>query len=192
MRSYRVAAAALLFACGPVLLSAQSFSFSAGGIYAALNGSDFDGINAGVGGDLLLRYHAASGFSIGGGVQYTSHGIDGIDPNFGVTGFFADARYAFERKLSASITPYVGARVVLASYNVSQSGTSVKASGTAFGPGAGMLVRLSPAAQLDLGVLWLSVHFGDAKVNGATQSGTKSSGSSLALRAGVVFGFGKK
>ncbi len=160
MRSYRVAATALLFACGPVLLSAQSFSFSAGGIYAALNGSDFDGINAGVGGDLLLRYHAASGLSIGGGVQYTSHGIDGIDPNFGVTGFFADARYAFERKLSASITPYVGARVVLASYNVSQSGTSV--------------------------------HFGDAKVNGATQSGTKSSGSSLALRAGVVFGFGKK
>lgn len=192
MRSYRLAALTGFLACGPVLLPAQSFSFSAGGLYAALNGADFDGIDAGLGGDLQFRYHAARGFSIGGGVQYTSHGIDGISENFGVRGFFADARYAFERPSSPSITPYLGARVVLTHYSASSGGTDATADGTAFGPAGGMLIRLTPATQLDLGIVWFSVHFGDAEVNGTPQSGTDSNGSALALRAGVVIGFGKK
>ncbi|HYU29041.1 MAG TPA: outer membrane beta-barrel protein [Gemmatimonadales bacterium] len=192
MRSYRVAAAALLFACGPVLLHAQNFSLSGGGVYASLNGSDFDGFGSGLGVDAQFRYHARGGVSIGGGVQYTSHDITGVDPNLGVRAFFADVRYAFERASSPSITPYIGARVALAHYGVSQGGNSVTANGTAFGPAGGILVKLAPTTQLDAGIVWYSVHFGDAKVNGATQSGTKSRGSSLALRAGVVFGFGKK
>ena len=72
MRSYRLAAAALLFACGPVLLPAQSFSLGGGGVYASLNGSDFDGFGSGLGVDAQFRYHARGGVSIGGGVQYTS------------------------------------------------------------------------------------------------------------------------
>src|SRR6266487_2885124 len=86
MRSYRVAAAALLFACGPVLLHAQGFSLSGGGVYASLNGSDFDGFGSGLGVDAQFRYPAA-------GVQYTSHDITGVDPNLGVRAFFADVRY---------------------------------------------------------------------------------------------------
>ena len=192
MRSYRVAAAALLFACGPVVLPAQSFSFGGGGVYASLSGSDFDGIGSGLGVDVLFRYHARGGISIGGGVQYTSHDIDGVDPNFGVRAFFADVRYAFETANSSSITPYIGARAALAHYGVSQGGTSVSGNGTAFGPAGGMLIRLAPTTQLDAGIVWYSIHFGNASVNGAEQAGTKSSGSALTLRAGVVFGFGKK
>ena len=192
MRSYRVAAAALLLACGPVLLTAQSFSFSAGGIYAALNGSDFDGINAGLGVDGQLRYHTRGGVSVGAGIQYTSHGIDGFDPNFGVRAFFADFRYSFENASSSSITPYIAARGALAHYGVSQGGNSATANGTAFGPAGGMLIRLAPTMQLDVGIVWYSVHFGNISANGTEQPDTKSSGSALALRAGVAFGFGKK
>jgi hypothetical protein len=192
MRSYRVAAAALLLACGPVLLPAQSFSFAGGGVYASLSGSDFDGINAGLGVDAQFRYHARGGVSVGGGVQYTSHGIDGFDPNFGVRAFFADLRYSFETASSPSITPYIGARAALAHYGISEGGNSASANGTAFGPAGGMLIRLAPAAQLDVGIVWYSVRFGNISANGTEQPDTKSSGSALALRAGVAFGFGKK
>jgi len=192
MRSYRLAAAALLFACGPVLLPAQSFSLGGGGVYASLNGSDFDGFGSGLGVDAQFRYHARGGVSIGGGVQYTSHDITGVDPNLGVRAFFADVRYSFERASSPSITPYIGARAALAHYGVSQGGNSATANGTAFGPAGGMLIRLAPTTQLDVGLVWYSVHFGNFSANGVEQADTKSSGSSLALRAGVVFGFGKK
>lgn len=192
MRSYRLAVVTAFLACGPVLLHAQSFSFSGAGLYATLSGSDFDGIDAGLGGELQFRYHAATGFSIGGGLQYTSHGVDGISENFGVRGFFADVRYAFQNQSSSSITPYLGARAVLTHYSISSSGTDVTASGTAFGPTGGILIRLAPTTQLDVGIAWFSVHFGDAEVNGTAQPDTDSSGSSLALRAGVVIGFGKK
>lgn len=191
MRSYRVAAVTASLACYPVFLSAQSFSLGAGGLYAALNGSDFDGINAGWGGDVQFRYHAARGLSIGGGVQYTSHGVDGFNENYGVRAFFADARYAFERPSSPSVTPYLGARVALAHYGVSSGGNELTADGAAFGPVGGLLIDLTPTTQVDFGIAWFSVNFGDAQLNGTTQSGTDSHGSALALRAGVVFGFGK-
>jgi hypothetical protein len=192
MRSYRVAAAALFLACGPALLPAQGFSFSGGGVYAALNGSDFDGINAGLGVDAQVRYHTRGGVSVGAGVQYTSHGIDGLDPNFGVRAFFADLRYSFEKASSPSITPYVAARAALAHYGISSGGNSATANGSAFGPAGGMLIQLGRTAKLDVGIVWYSVHFGNFSANGVEQADTKSSGSALALRAGVVFGFGKK
>jgi hypothetical protein len=192
MRSYRVAAAALLLACGPVLLPAQSFSFAGGGVYASLSGSDFDGINGGLGGDLQFRYHAKRGVSIGGGIQYTSHGIEGFSETFGVRAFFVDGRYAFEQAAASSVTPYLGVRFALTHYSVSSGGSTLSANGTAFGPTGGLLVRLTPTTQLDLGVAWFSVHFGDAEIDGTPQADSKSSGSALALRAGVAFGFGKK
>jgi hypothetical protein len=192
MRSYRVAVALVFLVCGPVLLPAQGFSFSGAGLYAALNGSDFEGINAGLGGDLQFRYQATRGVSIGGGFQYTSHGIEGFSENFGVRAFFVDGRYAFEQAAASSVTPYLGVRVALAHYGVSSGGNELAANGTAFGPIGGLLVRLTPTAQLDIGMAWFAVHFGNAEINGSQQPDSKSSGSALALRAGVVFGFGKK
>lgn len=192
MRSYRLAAVIVLLVCCPVLLPAQNFSLAGGGLYATLNGDDFQGINAGLGGDLQFRYHAAGGVSIGGGVQYTSHGIEGLDPNFGVRAFFADFRYAFERAASPSVTPYLGARVGLAHYGVSSGGSTLSANGTAFGPVGGLLLRLAPTTQLDVGMAWFSVHFGNFSVDGTEQPDTKASGSALAVRAGVVVGFGTK
>ncbi len=192
MRSCRVAGLTLFLVCGPVLLPAQSFSFSGSGLYATLNGSDFAGINAGLGVDLQLRYHAKGGVSVGGGFQYTSHGIDGFSEKYGVSAFFGEVRYAFERAASPSLTPYLGARIALAHYGISSGGSELKANGTAFGPTGGLLVRLNPTTQLDVGVAWFSIHFGDAELDGSTQPDTKSSGSALALRVGVAFGFGKK
>jgi hypothetical protein len=192
MRSLRLAAVSLLLVCAPMILTAQSFSVGGGGMYASLNGSDFAGINAGLGVEAQLRYHAKGGISVGGGFQYTSHGIDGFSEHYGVRGLFADVRYAFESPSTSSLTPYLGARVALAHYGISSGGSTLSANGTAFGPTGGLLIRLNPSTQFDVGVAWFSIHFGDADLDGTTQPDTKSNGSALALRAGVVFGFGKK
>lgn len=192
MQSYRVVAVTAFLACVPVSLPAQGFSFGASGMYAALNGADFNGVNAGLGGDLQFRYHAARGFSIGAGVQYTSHGVDGFSENYGVRAFFADARYAFERPSSPSVTPYLGARVGLAHLGISSGGTDLTANGTALGPAGGMLIRLTPTTQLDVGIVWFAVHFGNYSLNGSEQANTDTNGSALALRAGVTIGFGRK
>ena len=183
--------AAVLASC-PLVLQAQSFSFSGGGLYASLSGSDFQGTNAGIGPELQFRYHAASGFSIGGGVQYTSHDVDGISENYGVTGFFVEPRYAFQVQ-SSSIHPYLGARLALLNQKIEVSGIGkVTGSGTAFGASGGILLRLASAARLDIGVTWAKVSFGDAELDGTTIPDSDASGSALALRAAVVFQFGKK
>lgn len=183
--------AAILSIC-PLVLEAQSFSFSGGGLYATLSGSDFQGTNAGMGPEVQFRYHAASGFSIGGGVQYTSHDVDGISENYGITGFFVEPRYAFQAQ-SSSIQPYLGARLAFLNQKLEVTGFGkFTGSGTALGASGGLLVRLSSAAQLDIGVTWATVSFGDAELDGTTIPDSDASGSALALRAGVVFQFGKK
>ena len=193
MRSLRFILALGALCCIPALISAQSFSFGASGVYAALNGDDFAGINSGIGFDAQMRYHPKGKVSFGGGFQYTSHGIEGFSEHFSVTGFFIDPRYTFSLPASPKVSPYVGMRVAYAHWKVSSGGSSLTANGTAFGPGGGLLVKLSPNASLDVGLLWLvSVHFGNADLDGSEQPDTKSSGSAMGLRAGFQFGFGQK
>lgn len=192
MRSYRPAVVTLLLVSAPLVLRAQSLSFSGSGLYATLNGTDFSGINGGLGVDAQLRYHPRGGFSVGAGFQYSSHGLEGFSESFGVRAFFAEGRYAFVSASSPSLTPYLGVRFGLAHYGISSGGSTLSANGTAIGPTGGLLVRLSPTAQFDVGLGWFAVSFGDADLDGTTQADTESSGSAMALRAGVVLGFGKK
>ena len=191
MRCHRVAALTALLVCGPVVLAAQRFSLSGGGLYAALSGSDFDGIDDGFGFDVQLRYHAAGAISVGAGLQYTSHGVSGFSENFGVSGIFVEGRYAFQ-KANPSVIPYLGARFALAHSRIASGPNELTADGSVLGPSGGLLIRLASTTQLDFGLVWATVHFGDAKLNGNTQANSELNGSALALRAGLVFTFGKK
>src|SRR5256885_15453543 len=125
MRPYRLTLVTLCLALAPVVLPSQGFSFAATGMYASLSGSDFNGINSGLGVDAQLRYHAAKGFSIGAGLQYTSHGISGFSEHFGVRGIFADGRYTFASKSSPNLEPYLGLRIALAHYSVASGGSTL-------------------------------------------------------------------
>jgi hypothetical protein len=177
----------LLVVGQPAVLRAQQFSFAGSAVYASLNGDDYAGINAGVGLDLQLRYHAGRGFSVAGGFQYTSHGLEGIDESFGVRGYFADARYTFAPQSSPSVKPYIGGRFAVTHWSIAAAGTNATADGTALGPVGGLLIGLGPSTRLDVGLAFLAVRFGDTEFDGVAQPDSDTSGSTLALRLGVAF-----
>ena len=189
MRSLRSILAVPLLLCSSVALSAQGFSISASGVYAALNGDDYTGINSGLGVDLQVRYHTLGGFSVASGYQYTSHGVEGASENFGVSGFFADARYTFTPQSTPKVRPYIGGRLAITHWGISSGGADASANGTAFGPVGGLFIRMGSSTQLDLGLAYMVLHFGDAKFGGTTQPGTNTSGSAMALRVGFVYGW---
>lgn len=168
---------------GPVGGVALEFA----GLYATLSGSDFQGINAGFGGDAQVRFGGR--LSLGLGAQYTSHGNDVVPDNSKVIGIFAEPRITFHVPASP-ITPYVGARVGWMNSSISSGGTDIKSSGYEAGATGGVMFRAGPMVQIVLAAVFASVHFGDQKVNGASQANSDTSGSSLAIRAGVRIGLG--
>jgi len=130
MRSYRVAAARTVARLWPGVYSPHRASRSRlVGIYAALNGSDFDGFGSGLGVDAQFRYHARGGVSIGGACSTPVMILPVSTRTLGVRAFFAEVRYAFERASSPSITPYISARRRWRTTVLSQGGNSVTANG---------------------------------------------------------------
>ncbi len=174
----------------PAVADAQGIGAEAAGIYATLSGDDFQGIDAGFGLDAQLRFNAAPRFSIGAGVQLTSHGNNVVSENTRVTGFFAEPRLTFSMPASP-LTPFLGARVGLARTSLSSGGTDVTSSGWLFGGTGGAMFRAGPMVNVVLAVVFASVSFGDFEVNGTSQPGTETSGTSLALRGGVSIKLGR-
>lgn len=192
MRFARVILPVVILVCRSAALSAQSVSVGGSLAYATLDGDDYTGINAGLGFDAHVRYQFSRSLSIGGGFQYTSHGVEGQTDDFHVRGFFADARYAFVSAATPKVMPYLGARFAATHWNISFAGSEGSASGTAFGPVGGLLVRMGTSTQLDIGLAFLSLHFGDGKLDGVTQPNSNTSGSTLAMRFGFLVGLGKQ
>lgn len=193
MRFARLLVPVLMLVGRSAALPAQGFSIGGSLAYATLDGSDYNGIDAGLGFDAQVRYQLSNAFSIGGGFQYTSHGVEGPTEDFAfhVRGFFADARYAFSPASIPKVIPYLGARFAGTHWTASVAGSEGSANGTAIGPVGGLLIRVGTAMQLDVGVAYLALHFGDSKTDGVTQPNSSTSGSTLAMRFGFLVGLGK-
>lgn len=170
----------------PVTAVAQDspgFSVAGAVLYADVSGDDFQGTNAGFGFDAQGRYSWGA-FSLGAGFHYTTHDLEGLSDNLGVRGFFVEPRYAFNAG-SPSLVPYLTGRLSLVKEKVESGPDKAEASGTAIGGGGGLLVRLGPTVHFDVSVTYAAVSFGDFELNGSTVPDSDTSGSSLALRAGV-------
>lgn len=179
----------LVVAClvlAPALVQAQNIEAAL--LYATLSGDDFDGVDAGLGIDAQVRFRAGPRLTIGIGGQYTMHGVDISDEKFKVMGIFAEPRLTFSMP-GASMTPFVGARLGYLRNSFSDTGTDVKASGWLLGGTGGLMFRAGPSMNIVLALMFASATFGDQEINGTTQANTDASGTSLALRAGVSFGF---
>ncbi|MGH7612931.1 MAG: hypothetical protein ACREMW_02675 [Gemmatimonadales bacterium] len=186
MRGLRLIASLTLVSVGTAARPVDAqVSFGVAGLYASLSGNDFQGTNAGFGGDLQVRGGLGSSFSLGGGVQFTSHSTD-ISANWKVIGLFAEPRYLFKTS-SSRVSPLLTGRLGWIRESISSGGNDGSASGYFFGFGGGMLVGLGGSAALDMSVVFASVNFGDLQVNGSN-SGFSPSGTSLAIRAGLLFG----
>ncbi len=156
------------------------------GLYTSLNGSDFDGTDAGIGVDGQVRFSVGPSGSLGIGGQYTSHGVQGISVNLKVTGVFGEPRYYFS--VPGRVKPYLVGRAGYLHESLSDGGIAYSSNGYLVGGGAGMLVSAGSALNVDLTVLFTGVGYGDGTINGTKISDSSNHGSALTLRIGVLFG----
>lgn len=178
--------------------SAQRYSVQASGIFVGTFGEAYDGLKDGAGIEAQFRI-TPSAWSFGFGLQGSSHSFD--DTSLGsesvtLAGIFFEPRRVIDVG-SSQFAPYVSARIAFLqqSLDVDVNGTTVSASasGAQLNGGGGVLVRLSPRVNLDLGATYGLINFSDVEINvagaGSTKiEGTSGNGSNLVLRAGLAIG----
>ncbi len=199
-RSLVVGGAALALVAGSTTLPAQSaqrWSIQVSPIFVAAFGSAYEGLDNGLGFEAQARL-TPSAWSFGFGIQGSSHGLSDLEENVTLAGIFFEPRRVFD--MGTNQAPYVSGRFAI----LAQSATiedptfgsfDLSATGAQFNVGGGVLFRLSPRVNLDLGATLGIIHFGDVEVQsgGQTQTfeGTSGNGQNLVLRVGLAFGLGK-
>ncbi len=178
--------------------SAQRYSVQASGLYVGTFGQAYEGLKAGPGFEAQFRI-SPSAWSFGFGFQASSHSFDesSLD-GYSVTlaGAFFEPRRVIDVG-SSQFAPYVSARLAYLqqsmSFDVNGTNVSLSASGGQVNGGGGVLIRLTPKVNLDLGATYGLVHFGDVEAKASsggstTVNGTSGNGQNIVLRAGVAIG----
>lgn len=196
--------------------SAQRWSIQASGLYVGVMGDAYSGLDNGMGGEVQLRV-TPSLWSYGAGLQYSSHALNQSNGfNVSLAGVFFEPRRVFDVG-SAKFAPYMSARAAYLQQSadlgdVGQARTArtnpdvllavaqranleISASGFQGNIGGGVLTKLSPRVNLDLGVTVGVIRFGDvvAKIDGqnsGTFTGTSGTGQNVVVRAGLAIGLG--
>jgi hypothetical protein len=184
------AAAAYLVSGAAAAQSAQRFSVQGSGLNAQLYGRAYDGLHQGYGFEAQARF-TPSAWSFGAGVQYTRHGITGLDQKLKLYGGFIEPRYVIVVR-SSTFAPYVSARFSLLEQKLTVGDVSGSATGVTLNGGGGVLVRLSSRLNLDLGSTYGYTRFGNFVVrnssNGLKVAGPSGSGTNLVVRIGLALG----
>ena len=156
--------------------SGQGVRFQVGPVLSVPGGSELDGLNSGIGGEVQLGSDWTSGFGLGGGVGVTTHDLEGADESLTHWNLFAEPRFTFHADRPGA-RPYVAGRI---SYSVLDAGSGaglLTEKGWGFGGGAGIAVPIAGSLMLDLWTRVLAVSF-DAE--GLSRSGADwRSGASL-------------
>ncbi|MEE9208758.1 MAG: outer membrane beta-barrel protein [Gemmatimonadota bacterium] len=160
-----------------------------GGVYIP-GGDDFDGTDAGFGGEVGVIYNFPSGFGLGVAGRRSTHNLDDptglIDSSFEMIGFLGVIRYAFPSQ--SSITPYVEGRAGLSdvTLKVAAGGVSVESGATGFEGGAvvGLGVPVGSKVAIDLSAMFSYLNLGDFELAGTPIPDTDSTGSIVGFRAG--------
>lgn len=162
--------------------SAQPWSLQASALLTTANvGSGGSGV-AGGGVEGQLRYTSGL-WSLGGGVQYSSHSSAG--DNIKLTGLFVEPRRTFV-VASPRVGPYLALRGALLRQTNNFGGSS--SNGYAFGGGGGVIVALTDRVNLDGGAAVLRQSLGDFTIGGQEfRFGTLTS---YVAKAGISIGFG--
>jgi Outer membrane protein beta-barrel domain len=217
---YRSTTAALLaVACATAPAAAQSaqrWSIQASGLYVGVFGKAYEGLKSGIGGEVQARV-TPSLWSYGFGLQFSSHGVKNLrSTNIALQGIFFEPRRVFDTG-NPKFAPYVSSRLAVlqqaASFDVAQgriatqpgdvalavqsraSTAEFSATGFQGNVGGGVLIKLSPRVNLDLGATLGLIRFGDVavKVDGrssGTFPGTSGTGQNAVVRAGLAIGLG--
>ena len=172
--------------------SAQAISLQASGLFNGVFGKVFKGLQNGFGGEAQIRY-TPSAFSIGGGFQYTIHQLQGAPENAKLYGAFIEPRYRIHTG-SYVFAPYVSARFSLLKVGFTGGDFSISSNFIQVNGGGGLLYRLSPRVNLDLGATYGYDRLGAGtlrrKSTGTSSQFGASSGSNVVVRLGFAFGIG--
>lgn len=156
--------------------SGQGLRFQAGPVLSVPGGSELNGLNSGIGGELQVGSDWPSGFGIGGGAGLTTHDLEGADESLTHWNLFVEPRLTFNADRPGA-RPYVAGRV---SYSILDAGSGaglLTEKGWGFGGGVGILVPVAGSVMLDL---WTRVVAVSLDAEGLSRSGVEwRSGGSL-------------
>jgi hypothetical protein len=172
--------------------SAQAISLQVSGLYNGVFGNVFDGLQDGVGGEAQIRYTPGA-LSLGAGFQYTRHGLDIRPEDTELYGGFFEPRYRIHTG-SNVIAPYISARFSLLKVGFTGGDLSVSSSFIQLNGGGGLLYRMGPRVNLDLGATFGYNRLGSGELkserDGTSTPFDSSSGSNIVVRLGFAFGLG--
>lgn len=189
----------LLLLAGATLLpseleaqSAQAISLQVSGLYNGVFGNVFDGLQDGFGGEAQVRYTPGA-LSIGAGFQYTVHGLDFRAEDAKLYGGFLEPRYRIHTG-SNVVAPYLSARFSWLEVGFTGGDLSITSSFIQLNGGGGILYRIGPRLNLDVGATYgyNRLGAGDLKseMNGTQTPFPSSSGSNVVVRLGFAVGLG--
>ncbi|MGQ0648407.1 MAG: outer membrane beta-barrel protein [Gemmatimonadaceae bacterium] len=195
-----VLALALVVASESRAQSAQRWSLQFSGISVAAQGEAYDGLSNGIGIEAQARLTPGV-WSFGAGLQYSAHDLELDIGSETVTlaGIFVEPRRILDLG-NASFAPYISGRLAFLQQSIDvDAGTTTvtaSASGAQINGGGGVLFRLSPRVNLDVGATYGLINFGDVEVaipglGRTTIDGTSGNGSNFVMRVGVAVGLGR-
>jgi hypothetical protein len=172
--------------------SAQAISLQFSGLFNGVFGSVFQGLKDGYGGEAQIRY-TPSAFSLGGGFQYTRHHITNRTEDAKLYGGFIEPRYRIHTG-SYVLAPYVSARFSLLKVGFTGGDLSISSNFIQLNGGGGLLYRLGPRINLDVGATYGYDRLGGGtlrrKASGTSSHFNSSSGSNVVFRVGFAVGIG--
>lgn len=188
--------------------TAQAISVQLSGLYEGLTGDAFDDVRPGFGFEAQLRYTRGA-WSVGLGYQQVRHDyrycalptstgacLADIAGDIRGSGVFFEPRYVFDAG-SDVYAPYMSGRFSVVKQNsVGDPLYDFSVTGSSANAGGGVLFRLTPRVNFDLGgtvgYTRFSRYRAEDRQTGAVLSGSTggASGSNFVLRAGVAIGIG--
>lgn len=172
--------------------SAQAISIQVSGLYNGVFGNVFSRLQDGFGGEAQVRYTPGA-LSLGAGFQYTSHGLEFRPEKVRLYGGFFEPRYRIHTG-SNVLAPYLSARFSLLKIGFSGGDLSTSSTFIQLNGGGGLLYRLGPRLNLDVGATFGYDRSGsgtlESKSSGTSTPFDASSGSNLVFRLGFAFGLG--
>ena len=176
--------------------SAQAVSVQVSGLYNGVYGHVFSGVKSGYGGEAQLRYTPGA-LSVGAGIQFTTHNVDSpnVNPNEDIRfyGAFLEPRYRIHTGSNVA-APYVSARFSLLKVGFSGGDLTLDSSFIQVNGGGGLLYRLGPRFNLDMGATFGYDRLGSGTLTRKSTGGTlpinSDSGANLVVWLGLVLGIG--
>jgi len=172
--------------------SAQAISIQFSGLYNGVYGHLFSGVQSGYGAEGQLRYTPGA-LSIGAGFQYTTHSVSLQTEDIRFYGGFLEPRYRIHTG-SNVVAPYLSARLSLLEVGFSGGDLTLNSSFVQLNGGGGLLYRVGPRVNLDLGATYGYDRLGSGtlrrKSTGGTSHVDSDSGTNLVVRLGLALGIG--